>query len=191
MLGGFINNVTQFVIQGLWAKFDVYILLILPLVVVAAVLHTSRKARVVAEEARMDEGRVIEAFRDMSRSKGEEACKVALEKIFKKPFVKSKPKCLENPATSGGKNKYYMELDLFNQETMVACEYNGKQHYVFTPHFHKTHKDFADQVERDRLKAVLCKENGITLISVPYTVKPHEIHAFIISELYKAHKQVG
>lgn len=49
-------------------------------------------------------------------------------------------------------------------------EYNGRQHYEYTPQFHSNRQDFDDQVQRDRLKLKLCRKHGIKLIIVPYTV---------------------
>lgn len=185
MLTGLLHDFCYKVAYGFWARFDVYILLVVPLAVVVLILHNSRQARVVAIETAEAETILKEKFQDKSRSIGEEACKVALEKIFKVPFVKIKPAFLLNSATSMGKNKNYLEIDLFNQEKMVGVEYQGRQHYEYNPHFHKNKEAFQMQLYRDELKKALCEKNGVTLITVPYTVKPHEIHAYIVNELYR------
>ena len=48
-----------------------------------------------------------------------------------------------------------MELDMYNKEIGVACEYNGKQHYEYVPYFHRGGRlEFEAQVERDAREAV-------------------------------------
>ena len=77
-----------------------------------------------------------------------------------------------------------MELDMYNKEIGVACEYNGKQHYVYTPDFHRGgEKDFIAQQERDTEKRNVCQKLGIHLIEVPYTVKLQDIRAYITRKL--------
>jgi hypothetical protein len=53
------------------------------------------------------------------------------------------------------------------------------------PYFHKNKEAFYNQKYRDELKKRMCKDNGIILIEVPYTVKEHEIEDFLINELRK------
>ena len=53
----------------------------------------------------------------------------------------------------------------------LGCEYNGRQHYKFTPFFHKNYEAFDNQKYRDYIKKDLCEKNGIRLIIVPYSVK--------------------
>jgi hypothetical protein len=57
-----------------------------------------------------------------------------------------------------------IELDIFIPSLSLAFEYQGTQHYH--PHFLKG--DPKEQQIRDQLKKQLCKDNGITLIQVPY-----------------------
>jgi hypothetical protein len=98
-------------------------------------------------------------------SVGEQKCREFLEKKFKRPFPKTRPHFLRNGVT--GTN---LELDCFNPELKLAVEYNGQQHYRFTPYFHKSKEAFHNQMYRDETKRRLCKEQGIVLIEVPYTV---------------------
>jgi len=67
-------------------------------------------------------------------------------------------------------------------------EYNCIQHYKYVPFFHKTKDSFYNQKYRDDMKRRLCRENGITLIEVPYTVKFEHIRGFLIAELKKRGK---
>jgi hypothetical protein len=115
-------------------------------------------------------------------SKGETECRRVLNKIFNKPFNKSRPNFLNNPVTGGNFN---LELDCYNEELGLAVEYNGIQHYKFNKFFHRNHDHFMAQKYRDDMKRRICKENGITLIEVPYTVKNENIENYLKKELRK------
>lgn len=112
-------------------------------------------------------------------SKGEIECRKVMEKIFNAPFPKDRPNILRNPVTEN----FNMELDCYNSELKIACEYNGIQHYKFTPFFHKSKEAFYNQKYRDELKRRICKENGIFLIEVPYAIKIENIETFIKDRL--------
>jgi hypothetical protein len=57
-----------------------------------------------------------------------------------------------------------IELDIYVPELELAFEYNGSVHY--DPHYFMGGS--TDRGGRDHMKQLLCKERGITLISVPY-----------------------
>ena len=113
-------------------------------------------------------------------SKGERECKLVLEDILKVPFKKVRPKFMFNEIT-----KSNLELDLYNPNLKLACEYNGRQHYHFTPYFHKSKQHFYNQKYRDQIKRQLCLKNNIILIEVPYTIKINRIRDYLITELQK------
>ena len=114
-----------------------------------------------------------------TESKGEKECRRVLEMLYKKPFPKSRPDFMFNPVTNEN-----LELDMFNIELKIACEYNGQQHYKFNKWMHKnSHANFQNQKSRDGIKRDACKKLGIHLIEVPYTVKVENIQDFIISNL--------
>ena len=115
-------------------------------------------------------------------SKGEVECRRVLNKIFNKPFNKSRPNFLNNPVTGGNFN---LELDCYNEELYLAVEYDGIQHYKFNKFFHKNYEHFLNQKYRDDMKRRICKENRITLITVPYTVKNENIESYLKKELKK------
>jgi hypothetical protein len=108
-------------------------------------------------------------------SKGEEECKNALELIYGKPFIHTRP-C----------EFHGLELDLFNRKLGIACEYHGKQHYIFPSRFIKRKKNFVEQIRRDLLKRAICERLGIILIVVPYTVTINEIRGYIEKTLVEA-----
>lgn len=107
-------------------------------------------------------------------SKGELECRRFLETIFQVPFPKSRPDFLKNPIT--GIN---LEIDCFNPTLQLGVEYNGQQHYSYTSFFHRNVEASLNQKYRDEIKRRLCKENNITLIEVPYTIKLNDIGAFL------------
>ncbi len=113
-------------------------------------------------------------------SKGEAECRRVLEKIFNVPFPNIRPNFMKNTVT--GEN---LELDMYNHDLKLACEYNGQQHYKFNKWMHKNSSNFQNQKYRDIMKRNLCQQYGISLIEVPYTVKLENIEIFIINRLKK------
>jgi hypothetical protein len=79
----------------------------------------------------------------------------------------------------------YLELDCFSKTLLIACEFNGTQHYKFNEFFHGSLNGFHAQRYRDELKKNRCMQYGVRLIIVPYTVKPGQIHDFIVSQAKK------
>lgn len=115
-------------------------------------------------------------------SKGEQECRRVLQHLFRRPFIKARPDFLRNEVTG---NNFNLELDCFNPDLKLAVEYNGVQHYKYTPYFHKNNEQFLNQKYRDFMKRTLCKDAGIQLIEVPYTVKNDKIYNFLKLELIK------
>ena len=112
-------------------------------------------------------------------SKGEQLCLEALREFFPDHTFKTvRPDFLKNPQTG-----YNLELDLYCPELKLAIEYNGRQHYYYTPYIHGSVEEFNKQVYRDKLKNRLCKKHGITLITVSYTVT--DIKSYLHSQLQK------
>ena len=117
--------------------------------------------------------------RPPTESKGEIECKRVLESIFSKPFPKIRPDFLKNHIVNGSN----LEIDCYNPELKLGCEYNGIQHYEFKPFFHKNKEAFYNQKYRDDMKRRMCKDNGVFLIEVPYSVKNQDIEGFIRDKL--------
>lgn len=105
--------------------------------------------------------------RGPTESKGELECRAVAERLTGKPFPKTRPSFLQNYVTSG----HNLELDCYNAELSLGIEYNGQQHYHYTPYFHKSKDAFDNTRYRDDLKQRLCDQAGVRLIVVPYTVK--------------------
>lgn len=119
-------------------------------------------------------------FNSKNDSIGEQICRYHLSQRFNKPFLKERPDFLKNPITNTN-----LELDCFCRELGLALEYNGRQHYEFTPKFHKSKNDFYNQKYRDQIKKQLCYDNKIDLIEVPYSVSHDEIPIYIDQALEK------
>lgn len=117
---------------------------------------------------------------------GEKMCRQVLEEYYHKPFTRIRPKFLTNPATGRA-----LELDCYNEELKIACEYNGIQHNIYPNWTGQTYKQFIDQLARDKFKADTCKRLGIYLIVVPHTIKHSDIRDFIIRYLpHNYHKRL-
>lgn len=113
-------------------------------------------------------------------SYGEATCRSFLENYFGKRFPSCRPNFLNNPVTG---SKHNLELDCYNPELALAVEYNGRQHYEYTPFFHKNKEAFYNQKYRDDMKQRMCQQAGITLIEVPYNVG--QIEQYLLQELRK------
>jgi len=113
-------------------------------------------------------------------SKGESECRRVLEKIFRQPFRSVRPDFLRNPVTG---SRFNLEIDCYNDKLKLGVEFNGRQHYEYTPYFHRNKEHFLNQKYRDDMKRRICKENGIILIEVPYTIKNKDIESFLVKEL--------
>jgi hypothetical protein len=105
----------------------------------------------------------------------ERTCRKIIEFIYKKTFSKKRPNWLIS--SSGGQ----MELDSFNEELGIALEYNGEQHYNFVPYWHKTEEKFHWQLQKDKEKIEICKQNNIHLLIVPYTIPYEQLYMYIKS----------
>lgn len=97
--------------------------------------------------------------------KMEPFCRSVIEDYYKKPFNKVSS-AVKNPKTNR-----YLELDGYNQDLRVAFEYQGEQHYKYPNYFHRSKKEFDDQLWRDHVKLEGCKVAGIILIIIPYTIE--------------------
>lgn len=105
---------------------------------------------------------------------GEEICRFFIEYLFDKLFIKAHPKWLNG-----------LELDGYNEELSIAFERQGQQHYEYHSFFFKTKDDFIKRLEADKLKLILCIENNVKLIIIPYWIKTTEILQFIKDECVK------
>lgn len=59
-------------------------------------------------------------------------------------------------------------IDIYIPSLALAFEYNGRQHYDFIEHFHKSIEGFKDALKMDQQKREYLILNGIKLIEIPY-----------------------
>jgi len=112
------------------------------------------------------------------RSRGEAICCQILEEIYGKPFRKIRPDFLKNPETG-----YNLEIDCYNEDLKLGCEFNGVQHYCHPNYTGSSLEEFIKQVRRDQFKVDMCDLNGVYLITVPYNVPENLIRDYIIHYL--------
>jgi len=67
------------------------------------------------------------------------------------------------------RNNRKLIFDFYLPELNTCIEFDGIQHFQFTPWFHTTQKVFKHQQLRHKVKPEYCKANGIKLIRIPYT----------------------
>lgn len=112
--------------------------------------------------------------------KSEEACRHIFQTLVRQSFVCRRPAFLS-----------HLELDGYCKTHELAFEYNGIQHYRYTPFFHPTLADFHRQLERDELKQRLCQRHGLILMTIPHSYSFRNLpalHEHIYQEVRKAER---
>ena len=110
--------------------------------------------------------------------KHEAKCREIIQRLTGRQFRSVRPNFLKNPKTNRN-----LEIDCYNDELMLAIEYNGVQHYQWPNFLPMTYDEFLKQVERDAVKKDLCDFHGVYLIVVPYTIQMNDIESYIIERL--------
>jgi len=106
------------------------------------------------------------------RGRGERLCRLYFEMIFNKDFPPTKIDWLVNEQGN------MLELDGYNDELLLAFEYQGEQH--FKPmRFNGGENDFEKQKKHDEIKKATCEQKNISLICVPYTIKFDDMPFYI------------
>lgn len=62
----------------------------------------------------------------------------------------------------------HLIFDFYLHEHNTVIEFDGSQHFTYTPCFHNTKSDFISQVSRDRQKNNYCRVNNLKLIRIPF-----------------------
>lgn len=101
---------------------------------------------------------------------------LALEYLFQTQFKKIRPEWLRNQ--EGNR----LEIDCFNEELKLCVEYNGKQHYEYVHHFHRTEENFLKLSRDDELKKKICVSKGYLFIEVPYTIHMNDIIYYLANK---------
>jgi len=104
----------------------------------------------------------------------ENICRHALEEITGYKFPKIS-KFAKSDTTRG------FEIDCYNEELQIGLEYDGIQHSQYTPRFHggADSGKFEAQQARDINKNEKCKEMGVSLLRVDYTVSRTELRTHV------------
>ncbi len=90
---------------------------------------------------------------------GESLCRMVLEKAFKKPFNKIRPKDLLSP------KGVPIELDCYNSDLAIALEHQGMHHFKRQTNWQSV-EQFKLCQQHDRIKKKYCENNGILLIVI-------------------------
>lgn len=76
--------------------------------------------------------------------------------------------------------KYFREwgigihyFDFFIPQYNLVIEYNGRQHYEFVQHFHKTQKEFEYRLEKDRVKKQAALDQNLNYVSINHLLFNH------------------
>jgi hypothetical protein len=127
----------------------------------------------------LHQGKTPPAASIPATKKNEARCRQVFEDIFQRPFPTVRPSFLKRG------NGRALELDGYNKDLKLAFEYQGIQHYKYSPWFHRSVKDYESQVQRDREKREMCKRANVTVIEIPHTVKYDKLDSYIRTELRK------
>ena len=114
-------------------------------------------------------------------SKGEKMCRTICSDIF--PSLTPEHNYRDNKILENPNTKRSLEFDIYYPSIRLAVEFNGKQHYESSELYGAKHKS---QIEKDDIKARLCVENKIVLITVPHIMNYARAKAFIMQSLRNA-----
>lgn len=78
-----------------------------------------------------------------------------------------------------------MELDGYNADLSIAFEHNGQQHYEMDGHFTTHPNQLKRRMADDAEKVRLCRENGVALVVIPFSVPLKEIQFNLLQEFAK------
>jgi len=93
---------------------------------------------------------------------------IRLTKILEKVYGKKNIITSYHPIWAFSTKQVLFEFDIYIKSKDLLIEYNGIQHYEYTPFFHGTKIKFVLQLRRDKSKARLAKRNGKKLIVFKY-----------------------
>lgn len=78
------------------------------------------------------------------------------------------------------------ELDIYLPKYNIALEYDGDQHHKYTKHFHRNGiKDFFEQIVKDKLKDMLCRNRDPEIILIRVNCNVTNIREYVLSRLMK------
>ena len=70
-----------------------------------------------------------------------------------------------------GKKPLRYDFAVLDRRGNIQCliEFEGRQHYEYTPYFHENPQAFSRYQEHDRIKINACLARGLPLYIIPYT----------------------
>lgn len=77
-------------------------------------------------------------------------------------------------------------IDLHVKELGLCVECHGRQHFEFVPHFHGTRNGFVDAVARDRDKAQLIQDSGMSYLVIRYDEEAKLTKGKLLKKILKA-----
>jgi hypothetical protein len=107
----------------------------------------------------------------------ERICRAILESMFRASFPRIRPDWLL------GREGLSLELDGYCARLKLAFEYQGAQHFVEVRQFRMDKRRLAALQDRDEIKRARCREHGVTLIEIPYTLSNDKIESHNRAEL--------
>jgi hypothetical protein len=107
----------------------------------------------------------------------ERICRAMLETMIGVRFSKVRPSWLRS------KHGKRMELDGYAACLGLAFEFQGEQHYRFSPFFHENERRFAERQKYDQWKRHLCQRKGITFVEIPYHVPRQRLQWYLLDQL--------
>lgn len=183
--------------KGIWdnimTKFYSYLYFVLFLLGIFILIYFMCFGKKTNKKTKWSWGEIGNAFSSFKKTtipnqkipkKNEHRCRQIMEYLFKVPFPSVRPDFLKYPPT--GKN---LEFDGYNEQLNVAFEYDGIQHRVWLPRYHKTEEEFFQQQKRDDWKDKRCEELGIRLLRIPDTVSYNDLGKYITSEVKKWYQE--
>lgn len=103
----------------------------------------------------------------------ERLCRHYFEALTGLRFPKLKPAWLVNE--SGNR----MELDGLSVSLKLAFEHQGEQHYRPVEHFNRRAETLKRRQQDDAIKRLLCEQQGISLVAVPFDVSIDQLLTWI------------
>lgn len=91
-----------------------------------------------------------------------------LVKIVERIYGKDKVYTSYHPEWAVSEKSVLYEYDIYVPSRRLLIEFNGRQHYEFVPHFHKTMSNFKKQLRRDTIKKGLAFLNDYDLVIFRY-----------------------
>ncbi len=111
------------------------------------------------------------------QSISEKIFRIIMEKVFNTTFSSCRPDWL--------RNKYgnRLQIDGYNENLKIGFEYQGKQHFKFSPHFCRNIETFKRGKQNDLTKKQILSSRNIFMFYPTYQLKKENYLEFIFSKI--------